>query len=172
MWCSTATSIFTNASNRRRGLPISSLEQAGNCARGTWNEWTRWRPHSTRIVPSRWWKLPARKCTSSRSARQAKWLTQAWSPMRRTRKKRLRPLRPQPHPSGSSRLPRRQDEANNLVHPDAVGHLREQERAVPAHLPRVAIHHAEIRAYQRSEIGFVYHQQIRLRDSRPALARD
>jgi hypothetical protein len=50
--------------------------------------------------------------------------------------------------------------------------IREQKRPIPAHFPRIPVHHFERCSHMRSKIDFVDHQQIRTRDPRPSLARD
>ena len=60
----------------------------------------------------------------------------------------------------------------DFIHPEAVLDLRKHERAVPAHEPCVALHHAQIRTDGGGQIRFVDDQKVRLRDARAAFARD
>ena len=60
----------------------------------------------------------------------------------------------------------------DLIQTKPVFDLRKDERTTPAHFQRVAFHHAEIGTHQRGQVGFVYDEQIRLRNSRAPFARD
>ena len=61
---------------------------------------------------------------------------------------------------------------DDFIHADSMLDLRKHERPVAPHRARVALHHSEVRADGGREVGFVDDEQVGLRDSRAALARD
>jgi len=69
-------------------------------------------------------------------------------------------------------LPGVQQLGGDLVHTGAVLDLGENKRAGPAHLSGVALHHRQIGADGRRQIGFVDDEKIGLGDAGAAFARD
>src|SRR5579883_2457635 len=64
------------------------------------------------------------------------------------------------------------DKIGDLGHALVLLEIGEKERARPAHLAGVAIHHVEARPHQRCQIDLVDHEEIGARDPRPSLARN
>ena len=60
---------------------------------------------------------------------------------------------------------------DDLTQPHAVPHLSEYRWPVAAHAFGVAGHHVQIGTDGRRQISLVDHEQVTLRDARPALAR-
>ena len=61
---------------------------------------------------------------------------------------------------------------DDFIDSSSVLHLSENKRTVPSHLPRVPIHHAQVRADGFRQVGFVDDEKVALRDARPAFPRN
>ena len=61
---------------------------------------------------------------------------------------------------------------HDLVEPFAGEAVGEDERPLAAHRPRVALHHLQVGADVRREVGLVDDQEVGARDAGPALAWD
>jgi len=61
---------------------------------------------------------------------------------------------------------------SNVLHSDAVLHLREHERSTITHALRVAGHDIQVRSHGRRKVSFVNDQQISLRDAWATFPRD
>ena len=69
-------------------------------------------------------------------------------------------------------LPVRQDVVRNLADARALRDLRKQKWTASSHPPRVARHDVQIGAHERSQVGLVDDEQVRLCDSGPPFARN
>ena len=69
-------------------------------------------------------------------------------------------------------LPRAEDQIHNGVHALAMLDLSKDGRTTLAHLPRVALHDAQVRTHNLGQVRLVDDQQVALGNTRPSLSRN
>src|SRR5579862_1560567 len=62
------------------------------------------------------------------------------------------------------------DPGHDGIESKGIAQIRENKWQLASHFPRVALHHFERGTHVRSEVNFIYYQQVRASDSGTTLA--
>jgi hypothetical protein len=74
--------------------------------------------------------------------------------------------------SGTTGLPSRQDQVDDIIHPNPILDLRKNSRSAFPHFARIPFHDPQISPHNLRQISLVHDQEIRLRNPRTTFPRN